>query len=185
MKHYIVYIWSLLDPFYFRLARLSYIHKNKNDLKNIFRVKLISYKGKPFICRDGTKVEENDKVLKIHLHNIRLIREMKHIKNDINQARYIFKAVHESLPELATYVYNHYDVAHIKGIIGVTALSRGSFRLGFEAVPISNLFYKGLKYTSFIMIRSMYRKPPSLADLRTHQPSYIYMSKEQLMDKYH
>ncbi|MBM7552247.1 YkoP family protein [Thalassobacillus pellis] len=183
MKQYLVDIWTLLDPLYYRMSRLTYV-RSKNKINNIFRVKLVAYKGKQRKLADGTLLQKNDQLIKIHLHNIRLINEMRGMKNDIQKARYIYKAVQHSLPDLVSFITSHKRVNEIKGIVGITALNSGCERLGFEIIAIESPFYRSLKLMSFIAISTLCMRPPSLKYLKKHQPKYIYMSRTDLENRY-
>lgn len=99
---------------------------------------------------DGTKIQKNDLLLKIHLHNIRLTRELLHLNSEIKKGCYIYEQVKEGLPYIANYLRNHEQFSEIKGIIGITMLNKGCERLGFETFSIVNPFYKWFKTIAFI-----------------------------------
>jgi hypothetical protein len=181
MKSYILAAWNFIDPIYYNLTRLTCIHK-ENPEKNILRVRLTRYKGRKVFLSDGTKINKNDILVKIHLHNVVLLNDLMHIKNDLSRGRFIFQSVRKSLPDLVFYIQKHHQADQIKGIIGITMLDKGVHRLGFEVVPISNIFYKWFKWTSFLPISILSKTNPSLKKLSA--PSYLFMSKESLFNKY-
>ncbi|MFG6113571.1 YkoP family protein [Halobacillus sp. MO56] len=184
MRQYIVDIWTLFDPIYYRIARLTYIKPNNTTIKNVFRVRIADYKGEMVILKDGTRIQKHDKVLKIHLHNIRLINEMRKMDNEIHKAMHIYKSVRESLPDLADYIRKHQQNSKITGVMGITAIHKGCHRLGFETAAITNPYYRFMKFLSFIAISTLCMRPPSLGYLKNHQPNYIFISKEQLQNRY-
>ncbi|MGR5985610.1 YkoP family protein [Bacillus cytotoxicus] len=86
MKSYVLTIWNFIDPIYYKFTRLTYIHKGTCD-DNILRVRLTRYKGKNITLSDGTQINKNDTLIKIHLHNVRLLNEMKSFENNIKKRK--------------------------------------------------------------------------------------------------
>lgn len=186
MKNYVLFVWNLIDPIYYKFSRLTYIY-NKTHKENILRVKLTRYKGKHVILSDGTQINKNDMLIKIHLHNVRLIHEMKHIKSDIAKGRFIYENVKKSLPSLGGYLQSHPKVDKIKGVIGISMLNRGADRLGFEFVSISNPFYKCFKWLAFMPICLLSNNDSILKMMKKNissSPKYLFMSKENLLQIY-
>ncbi|MFB4162356.1 hypothetical protein ACE1TI_00680 [Alteribacillus sp. JSM 102045] len=180
MRNFFVYTWTVLDPFYFKLTRLTDLYDSSDRFNNIFRVRLTSYKGTDVTLSDGTKINKNDTLLKIHLHNIRLINEMNSLQSDIHKVLYLYKMVQQSLPGLAAYIQNLENNDQIKGIMGITLLNKGCARLGFESFDITNPFYKCFKLLPSLAISMLATPTASLSSLRKKQPKYIFMSKEKL-----
>jgi hypothetical protein len=177
-----IQIWSFIDKFYFSCSRLEYVNKEK---KNIFRVRLLTYRGQNIVLSDGTRISENDFILKIHLHNCLLLTEMKDMKHDVKRAFYVYDRVRTSLPDLADFIFRHERSGQIKGILGITILSRGVNRLGFEVQDIPNLYYR--KY------KQLYMKPMFILCHPNRErswkqenmvPKFLLMSKEQLFQHY-
>src|SRR4051812_11449180 len=104
----ILWLWKLIDPIFYLCSRLHYINDNQK-IQTVFRVRITKYKGKNFILSDGTNIDRNDLLLKIHLHNVRLLSEYLKVKNDTNRARLIYKLVRSSMPALANYLKGHPD----------------------------------------------------------------------------
>ncbi len=77
MRSCLLSIWYLLDPLYFFFTRLTLIDKRQS---NVFRVRLTRYKGKDVILSDGTRIKKNDVLVKIHLHNVKLLKELRLLK---------------------------------------------------------------------------------------------------------
>ncbi|WP_017755466.1 YkoP family protein [Calidifontibacillus oryziterrae] len=181
MREYLLTIWGIFDPIYFKFTRLCYVSE-RGEADNIFRVRLTRYKGKPVVLSDGTKINKNDTLVKIHLHNVRLLSELITVKSEIKKAKVIYEYVKQSLPKIEQYVRNHKHENEIKGIIGITLLNRGAERLGFEVFSISNPIYKVLKYSAFLPICFLFGSKPSLG--KHSIPSYLFMSKEKLSKLY-
>ncbi|WP_163970528.1 YkoP family protein [Oceanobacillus halotolerans] len=177
MKSYLLHIWNVIDPIYYTCSRLRYVPDQEKG-NTLFRVRLTTYKGCTAILRDGTVIKKGDKLLKIHLHNVRMLHEMQSISSEMKRAVYTYHVVKRALPKLASYLEKHPKHDEIKGIIGITGLYRGAGRLGFEIVPIKNTFYKLYKKGTFMPINFLANtKGPKT-------PYYLFMSKEQIMKRY-
>jgi hypothetical protein len=163
-------------------TRLTSI-KSNDSYRPIFRVRLTKYKGKDVCLPDGTKICKNDVLLKVHLHNVRLLRETLRIQNSVTQGRYIYKRVKQSMPYLAAYMNSHQNKANIKGVIGITLINKGIKNLGFECFEPENKFYKWFKKLSLFPIYLLSTQSVSY-DLNKHQLVYLMMSKNNLLAKY-
>ncbi len=84
MRSYLLNLWNIMDPIYYQCTRLCYVPgmERKNT---IFRVRLTRYKGATVILEDGTVIKRNDVLIKIHLHNVRLISEIQSIDNEVKK----------------------------------------------------------------------------------------------------
>lgn len=177
MKHYLLSAWNIIDPIYYQFTRLKYV-LDHNQQKTLFRVRLTRYKGSRIVLSDQTVINKNDLLVKIHLHNVRLLTEIYQIKSDMRRAVYIYHMIKRALPRLTQYIETHQKAHEIKGIIGITSLYRGADRLGFEVWPINNPFYRTFKRATCAFINT-------LANHRgRHEPVYLLMSKEQMTIKY-
>lgn len=183
MREYMFFIWSFVDPIYFRCSRLSYLPKT-NSVRNIFRVRLTRYKGRNITLSDGTEITKNDFLIKVHLHNLHLLKELKGVSNELKRAKIIYRYVQHSLPGIEQYIRNHSKSNQLKGIIGITGLNKGCERLGFEVFKITNPFYRRLKWLSSFPISVLSRKINIKKHIKNFQPSYLLMSKEKLSTMY-
>jgi hypothetical protein len=181
MKSYILSFWSFMDPIYFYFSRLSYLPCENN----ILRVRVTRYKGKNIVLSDGTQIKRNDLLVKIHLHNAKLLKELKDIKSELLRGKRIYRLVQRSLPELDTFVRTHTHANEIKGIIGITMLNKGCSRLGFEVVSISHPIYKWFKWLAFLPIELLSSQSAmNTSTLLEHKPNYLLMSKNTLSKLY-
>lgn len=178
MRGYLLTIWNVIDPIYYKFTRLQYV-TGKDQQNTVFRVRLTRYRGTSVVLRDGTAIQKNDLLLKIHLHNAKMLKKLYPIKSDIKRAVLIYHQIKDGLPELAKYIQSHDKVDQIKGIVGITSLYKGANRLGFEIVPIKSKIYLLFKQCAFIFIHLFATKS------RNNHPVYLFMSKEQLLAKYH
>jgi hypothetical protein len=178
----IIWLWKLIDPLFYLCSRLHYITV-ENRKKSIFRVRVTKYKGQNLILSDGTMINKNDLLLKIHLHNVRLLNEYIKIKNDLNRARLMYKLVLSSMPSLANYLKVHPDEYRIKGIIGITTINKGVKPLGFECFVPANHMYKRVKKLGQLPIFLL--SSSSLKDFKRNKLNYLCMSKERLYERYY
>lgn len=177
MKGYLLRLWSFFDPFYFKCTRLCYVF-DQTERRTVFRVRITRYKGKPVVLNDGTRINKNDLLLKIHLHNAQLLQDLTTIKSEMKRAVYVYHQIKQDMPELAKFMQLHQQCAHLKGIIGITSLYRGADRLGFNIVPIKSHFYRMFKQGAFLFINLF------TVNTKKQKPVYLFMSKEQLFSKY-
>lgn len=184
MSGYFISIWSLIDPIYFFFTRLTYLPSEDTE-GNIFRIRLTKYKGRNIILSDGTQINRNDTLVKIHLHNVRLLKELKDIQSELKKAKIIYRYVQKSLPELEIYIRNHCHHKEIKGIIGITLLNKGCERLGFEIFDITHPIYRWFKCLAFLPIGLLSSQNASIRHILKHQkPNYLFMSTNKLSNMY-
>lgn len=183
LKNVLLFFWSLIDPLYFCFSRLTYPPcVAKKD--NILRIRLTKYKGRNVTLSDGTTIKKNDLLVKIHLHNVRLLKELKHFKSELKKAKIILAYVQKSLPGVEAFIRMNPHAEKIKGIIGITSRTKGSERLGFEVFEIIHPVYRYLKTLSFLPIHYASSRC-SLKELLTdYQPKYLFMSVRQLSALY-
>ncbi|MFC3039338.1 hypothetical protein ACFOGI_03680 [Virgibacillus xinjiangensis] len=175
-----ILFWNIVDPIYYRFTRLQHIESAGGE-KTVIRARLTRYRGNPVILSDGTTIHKNDVMLKIHLHNVMLLRKMEG-HGEVRRAIQIYKSVQESLPYIVKYLqYRGYD-EQVKGLIGITMLHRGCRKLGFDTHPLSNPCYKYFKKAALTPIHFL----SSTKSIQKNDsfPMYLFMSKDQLFRKY-
>lgn len=184
MRGYILSIWAMIDPLYFFLSRLTYPPLiDKKD--NILRIRLTKYKGRDITLSDGTRIKKNDILVKIHLHNVRLLKELKGINSELKKAKLIFQYVRRSLPGVECFIQNSPRAGKIKGVLGITSRNKGSERLGFEVIDISNSLYRCFKICAFLPIGLLSSRGSCFKDIfKHHQPKYLFMSTDKLTSLY-
>ncbi|WP_252502188.1 hypothetical protein [Sporosarcina sp. Marseille-Q4943] len=182
MKRQIINIWSLIDPFYLKCTRLQCLEQIIGKY-NIFRIRLTRYKGREVVLSDGTVIQKNDLLVKIHLHNVRVLKEMDSMDGKL-KILFLYKAAYYSMPALALYVLQHEQRDHIKGIIGITMIEKGYDRLGFESFTFSSSMYTLFKRISLYPIHLLANSKSSSKRKKTPVPRYLFMSKDSLSNKY-
>lgn len=181
VKRWILSLWTIIDPIYYALTRLKYIKDGDNN--NIFRVRMMTYRGKDVRLTNGEMLRKGDKMLRIHLHNIKLLKQLRKIDNELLKARLVYRTVQQSLPGLYKYIENHPKKEQIQGILGITLLNRGCRSLGFDPIPLSNKLFIAYKWLTFLPIHFLSVNQP-IKSLKKHQPVYLYMSKQMLTQRY-
>ena len=182
MKQHIINIWSIADPFYLKCTRLQCLEHITGSY-SIFRIRLTRYKGREVVLSDGTIIKRNDLLVKIHLHNVRIMKEMQRMEKAAN-VLFLYKSVYSSMPTLAFYVLQHHHRDQIKGIIGITLIDKGFRRLGFESFSFSSSMYTWLKRISLYPIHLLSSPISSSKRKKTPTPRYLFMSKDTLCNKY-
>ncbi|GAB2547839.1 YkoP family protein [Gracilibacillus alcaliphilus] len=178
MRNYLLRVWNVVDPIYYACSRLHYVVENQaDDNRTLFRVRMTTYQGREVKLQDGTIIRKHDLLLKIHLHNVRMLNDLQMINNETKRALYTYQKVKQALPRLAYYVKVHPKSSQIKGVVGITSLNKGANRLGFEAFPIENTYYRTYKKLSFLLIHF-------IANTKRKDPVYLFMSKDILINKY-
>ncbi|RXT13803.1 hypothetical protein [Ammoniphilus sp. CFH 90114] len=174
-------LWGVIDYIYYQFNRLQLVDRGQ---ENIFRVRVTTYRGKPIYMDDGEVIQPGDLLLKIHLYNYQLMKQMCHLDSDIRRALYVYQAVEQSLPGLAQFVFSHPRANELKGVLGVTLLNRGIKKLGFSSFDIESDWYRTWKKTYMIPMYCICHGQFKLSQTRKLEPKYVIMSKERLFERY-
>lgn len=181
VKSWFLSVWGFFDPLYYELTRLQRVPDERD--RNAFRVRLMTYRGRPIRLADGTIVKRGVRVLKVHLHNIALLQDMRHIYGDVARARWLYRHVQQSMPGLCRFLQQHPQFRHVDGMIGITMLNRGCRSLGFQPIPLNNPLYKTYKWVTLLPIFLLSADRP-WQTWRKHEPVYLYMSIPDLLARY-
>lgn len=176
-------LWWYLDPLYFRLSRLEYPGTGPG-IGSVFRVRLTRYKGSDVQLSDGTVIHKNDLLLKIHLHNVKILKRCPSNRHDLARGWDVFRQVKRSMPHLADYIRSHHKGRDIKGIVGITLLSKGFAPLGFECIAPASRMYACYKKISHLPIYFLSSTTFSLRSFLSQRSVYLIMSSEKLLDQY-
>lgn len=176
-------LWRVWDVIYYHTTRLQYIDKKTN----LFRIVWKPFWGDTLVTKNGSVINKNDIVLKLHIHNFRLA-EIIYKKRDTKALGILLlREVRNSMPGLARYVAHHPNSDQISGVVGTTFLHRGVEKLGFSTTnPIESKVYQ---------IKSMYLKwmlwfmhPDGKSRLGDQKDKLtikrVYISKQELLDLY-
>jgi len=179
----IISLCHFIDALFLYFRRLEYTYTNQNE-RTVFRVRITKYKGKHVDLSDGTSINKNDCLLKIHLHNVRILKEALSLKHPVQRSLVIYRMVEQSMPSLAMYIDKHPKSKQIKGIVGITMINRGVTHLGFEKSLPNSRCYKLLKFSTQFPIFLLSTTSISMRNIRKQCPTYLFMSKEKLFEKY-
>lgn len=179
----IISLCHIIDTLFLYVRRLEYTFTSQNE-KTVFRVRITKYKGKNVYLSDGTCIAKNDCLLKIHLHNVRILKEVLSLKHPLQRSMVIYRMVEQSMPSLARFIDNHPRSNQIKGIIGITMINKGVTHLGFEKSYPNSRLYKLFKFSTQIPIYLLSTTSISMRNIRKQCPTYLFMSKEKLFEKY-
>src|SRR5699024_3174186 len=128
-KSYVVKLWKIIDQANVKCSRLCDVLKHE-QIKTVLRFRLTRYQGRSVILSNGTTVQKGDMLLKIHLHNVRLIHELQIIDGDLRKAAHLYHSIKQALFQLAKEVETYDEYRRIKLTIGVTALYQGAEQQG-------------------------------------------------------
>lgn len=181
VKSWFISVWTLLDPLYYTCTRLKRIDSERE--KNVFRVRLMKYRGKRVDFPDGSSLERGDLVVRIHLHNVYILQEMAGMNNELARAKWLYNTVRRSLPGVHDYLNNHPKKEQLKGIVGITLLNRGNRSLGFRTLPLYNPIFRLFRWVTLLPIHLLSADQP-IRTLKKHRPVYLYMSKDELEARY-
>lgn len=84
-------------------------------------------------------------LVKIHLHNVKLLKELQPIESAVRRGIMLYQKVYQSMPHLADYINRHKRKDEIKGVVGITMLHKGAARLGFDVIKPSSGCYRLFK----------------------------------------
>jgi hypothetical protein len=162
---------------------MEYVSKEDN----IFRIVRKTYKGPPLQTRNGDWIQSGDIIIKIHLYNYALAKEVLKLNSDLSLGLYLKKYMHRSLIGLSHYIHQLPDHAQIKGIIGTSMLNRGAERFGFCVHDVKQpvfFWFKGLMYRCIYLAVHPY----GFRYLHKHgkrlKSKHLVMSLDELYDLY-
>lgn len=144
-------IWGAWDWIYYRFNRMQYVSKKHN----IFRIVRKTYKGPPLQTKTGEWITAGDDIIKIHLHNYALAKEVLNRRSDLALALYLKNYIQRSLIGLNTHISELPERNNIKAIMGTSMLNRGAERFGFSVHEVNNSLYfwfKGYLYKFIYLV---------------------------------
>lgn len=176
-------MWGVWDWIYYSFNRMQYVSKKQN----IFRIVRKTYKGPPLQTKTGEWITTGDCIIKIHLHNYELAKEVLNRPSEISLALYLKNYIHQSLIGLSKHISELPERNHIKGIIGTSMLNRGAERFGFRVHDVNQSIYfwfKGYLYKFIYLVVHPY----GYHYLQKHggrlKSKHLVMSINELMDLY-
>ncbi|WP_350344471.1 hypothetical protein PRVXT_000887 [Proteinivorax tanatarense] len=181
MKKFVINVWGKLDIYYAKLMGLYSIKKNGED--SIIRARFVKHWGSDITLKDGTIIKKNDLLLKIHIHNVKFIKELSTINSPIRKGMHAYKEVEQAMPGLADFIESHPKCETIKAVVGVTMLTKGTYRLGFEEKIITNVCYRWMKYLSQVPIYYLSNGCINKKMFQKNRVKFLLQSKESILNK--
>lgn len=183
MREGLLLTWQIWDQIYQHCSRLQYVDKENA----IFRVVLLRYHGNSLPTRDGTVISNGDTIIKLHIHNCRLVSQLEGATNPARLGLVLRREVLNSLPYLAEFVLEHPQYQDIKGIVGTTMLHRGVKTLGFDVMDVPETpFYVYKNWYLKLMMQLMHPDGRERIKGKEEQLKVkrVYISKEELIRRY-
>lgn len=183
MKKIILCLWGLWDWLYFHCNRMEYVSKGDN----IFRVVRKTYKGPPLITNSGQWICPGDEIIKIHLYNYQLAKEILNFSSDVAYVLYLRKGIQRSMQGLSAYIIDLPDYERIKAIMGTSMLNRGAERFGFYKHGVEDTWYYRLKAYLYKFIYMLIH-PQGLRYLKQHgsklEIQHLVITVQELLQRY-
>ncbi|GAA0380288.1 YkoP family protein [Bacillus horti] len=182
MKAIILTFWGIWDWIYFQLNRMEYVSK----ADNLFRIVRKTYKGPDLQTQTGKWITKGDQILKLHLYNYRLAKEL-HQNPNRSLAIYLKRNIEHSLFGLSVFTQQLPEKDQIKGIIGTSLLNRGAERFGFRTYDVEKSFYFSIKHYLYKVICLLVH-PDGTLFLKRHgkrlKSKHMIMSLDELTERY-
>lgn len=183
MKSFLLFWWGIWDFIYYSCNRMEYVSKESN----LFRIVKKKYRGPSLQTSTGEWIRRGDKILKLHIHNYRLAKELQKYPPNKSLAIYLKRNIQESLEGLSQYVQKLPDRDEIKGVIGTSLLNRGAEKFGFATYEVDRTFYFIVKQFLYKVIYLMVH-PSGMQHIRHHgsrlKSKHLVMSSYELINLY-
>lgn len=183
LKRMIVSVWLLWEKAFHVMFRLETV--TPKDPMLHFRS--ITYQGKTVIMEDGNRLEKGDQVLELHFDNKKLFHFGSRSRSEMQLAIKMIRAVQKDLPALANMVLERPEYMDIKGLYGVTTISRGPEQFGFHVQDIpKGLFASSTRVYLKILMSVIHPKGQSRLKEGSHmlEPKILMMPVDVLINRY-
>jgi len=132
IKRMVVSLWLLWEKGFHAVFNLETV--SPADPMLHFRKR--AYTGKTLVMDDGSRLEKGDQVLELHFDNKKLFEIGSRSRSEMQLAIKMIRAVQKDLPTLANMVLDRPEFQNIKGLYGVTMISRGPEQFGFHVMDL-------------------------------------------------
>ncbi|UNK19916.1 polysaccharide deacetylase family protein [Paenibacillus sp. N3/727] len=183
MKRMVVSLWLLWEKVFHVLFQLETV--TPKDPMLHFRP--ISYQGKTVTMDDGTRLEKGDQVLELHFDNKKLFRIGSRSRSEMQLAIQMIRAMQKDLPTLANMVLERPEYMDIKGLYGVTMISRGPEQFGFHVQDLpQGLFASSARIYLKILLSVIHPKGQSRLKEGSQkmEPKLLMMPVDVLINRY-
>ena len=183
LKRIVVFLWLLWEKAFHVLFRLETV--SPKDPMLHFRAR--PYRGKTVTMDDGTRLEKGDQVLELHFDNKKLFHIGSRSRSEMQLAIQMIRAVQKDLPTLANMVLERPEYMDVKGLYGVTMLSRGPEQFGFHVQDLPpGLFASSTRIYLKILLSVIHPKGQSRLREGSQmlEPKMLMMPVDVLINRY-
>lgn len=183
LKRLVVSLWLLWEKAFHVLFRLETV--SPNDPMLHFRAR--PYQGKTVVMDDGSRLEKGDQVLELHFDNKKLFHIGSRSRSEMQLAIQMIRAVQKDLPTLANMVIERPEYKDVKGLYGVTMISRGPEQFGFHVQDLpSGLFASSTRIYLKILLSVIHPKGQSRLKQGSQmlEPKLLMMPVDVLIERY-
>lgn len=183
MKRMLVSLWLLWDKAFHAVFRLETV--TPKDPMLHFRLR--PYQGRTVEMGEGTRLERGDQVLELHFDNKKLFHIGSRSRSEMQIAIQMIRAVQNDLPTLAGMVLERPEFAEIKGLYGVTMITRGPEQFGFLLQDLPpGIFARTTRVYLKVLLSIIHPKGQNrLKEGRSvMEPKILLMPVDVLIDRY-
>lgn len=183
LKRMLVSVWLLWEKGFHALFSLETV--TPDDPMLHFRKR--AYTGKPVVMEDGTLLDKGDQVLELHFDNRKLYQIGSRSRSEMQLAIQMIRAVQKDLPTLANMVLERPEFKEVRGLYGVSMISRGPEQFGFHVLDLpSGLFASSTRLYLKLLLSVIH--PKGQARLKEGsqvlEPKMLMMPVEVLIERY-
>lgn len=183
MKRALVSLWLLWEKVFHVMFSLQTV--TPKDPMLHFRP--ITYQGETIVTEVGGRLEKGDQVLELHFDNKKLFQFGSRSRSEMQLAIQMIRAVQNDLPALANIVLERPEYMDIKGIYGVTMITRGPEQFGFHIHDLpKGLFASSTRIYLKILMSVIHPKGQSRMKegRKTMEPKILMMTVDELIHRY-
>lgn len=177
-------VWGIYD---WTFRKLSGIRDLKEGKGSFYRIAVRRYRGKDWLMPDSSVLKAGETYLELHINNDHLLAAIgEHVKVE----RLAMIALREARKELSAIAQLlNYDnrYRHIKMLLAITLLHRGTEHLGFTAYDMPKGPFRTLIGWYERWLLGLYH-PGGFKKLRAYRdklvPKYIVMTRQDLLQRY-
>lgn len=183
VKRFVVSLWLLWEKAFHLMFRLETV--SPKDPMLHFRAR--AYQGKAVILEDGARLEKGDQVLELHFDNKKLFHIGSRSRSEMQLAIQMIRAVQKDLPTLANMVLERPEYVDVKGLYGVTMISRGPEQFGFQVQDLpSGWFASSTRIYLKVLLSVIHPKGQSRLKQGSQllEPKMLIMPVDVLIERY-
>jgi len=177
-------VWGVYD---WAIRKLSGIRDLREGKSSFFRIALRRYRGKDWPMPDGSVLKAGETYMELHINNERLLDTIGDNVKVERTALIALREVRSELPVIARLLELDNRYRHIKALLAITLLHRGTEHLGFTAYdmpkgPLRTLISWYERWMLGLYHPGGFKKLGAYRDKLV--PKYIVMTRQDLMQRY-